>query len=98
MRKLAPLAVVLVLFAALFTLAQLPQASAQQRAAVASQFHFASLPIAEPPGLPHATIRDVNPAYRHIQAWISSVGAACFVFMWAGFRSIERWWTLFSRL
>ena len=76
MRKLAPLAVVLVLFAALFTLAQLPQASAQQRAAVASQFHFASLPIAEPPGLPHATIRDVNPAYQHIQAWISSVGAA----------------------
>jgi hypothetical protein len=76
MRKLAPLAVVLVLFAALFTLAQLPQASARQRAAVASQFHFASLPIAEPPGLPHATIRDVNPAYQHIQAWISSVGAA----------------------
>jgi enediyne biosynthesis protein E4 len=76
MRKLAPLAVVLVLFAALFTLAQLPQASAQQRAAVASQFHFVYLPIAEPPGLPHAAIRDVNPAYQHIQAWVSSVGAA----------------------
>jgi hypothetical protein len=76
MRKLAPLAVVLTLFAALFTLAQLPQASAQQRAAVASQFHFMYFPIAEPPGLPHAAIRDVNAAYQHIQAWVSSVGAA----------------------
>ena len=76
MRKLAPVAVVIVLFAALFHLAQLPKASAQERTAVASQLRFTSLPIAEPPGLPHATIRDVNPAYQHIQAWVSSVGAA----------------------
>lgn len=76
MRKLAPPAVVLVLIGALFALAQPPGASAQQQAAVASQFHFVQLPIAEPPGLPDATIRDVNPAYRRIQAWISSVGAA----------------------
>jgi hypothetical protein len=76
MRKLAPPAVVLALTGALFALVQLPGASAGQRAAVASRFHFVELPVAEPPGLPHATIRDVNPAYRHIQAWISSVGAA----------------------
>jgi enediyne biosynthesis protein E4 len=76
MRKLAPPAVVLVLIGVLFVLARPPGASAQQRAAVAAQFHFVQLPIAEPPGLPDATIRDVNPAYQHIQAWISSVGAA----------------------
>ena len=76
MRKLAPMALALVLAVALFTVAQLPKVSAQQRATVASQFHFVSLPIAEPPGLPQSTIRAVNPAYQHIQAWISSVGAA----------------------
>ncbi len=76
MRKLAPAVVVLALIGALFTVAHLPVASARQEANVASRFHFVQLPIAEPPGLPEATIRDVNPAYRHLQAWISSVGAA----------------------
>jgi hypothetical protein len=76
MRKLVPPAIVLAVVGILFLLAQPPAVSAQERAAVASQFHFVDLPITEPPGLPHATIRDVNPAYQHIQAWISSVGAS----------------------
>ena len=76
MRKLVAPVIALALALGMFALAQVPGASAQQRAAVAAQFHFRSLPIAEPPGLPHNTIRDVNPAYRHIQAWISSVGAS----------------------
>ena len=66
MRKLLPPVLALALAAGMFTLAQIPGASAQQRATVAAQFHFESLPIAEPPGLPHNTIREVNPAYRHI--------------------------------
>src|ERR1700760_1191700 len=76
MRKLAPPIVALVLIGALLALAQLPGASAQQQSAVAAKFNFKELPIAEPPGLPDNTIRDVNPAYKRIQAWISSVGAA----------------------
>jgi hypothetical protein len=76
MRKLLPPVLALALAVGMFTLAQIPGASAQQRVTVAAQFHFESLPIAEPPGLPHNTIRDVNPAYRHIAAWISSVGAS----------------------
>ncbi|MCO5998078.1 CRTAC1 family protein [Actinoallomurus rhizosphaericola] len=75
-RKLAPPAVVLALIGALLPLAQPRGASARQQTTAASRYHFTPLPIAEPPGLPNATIRDVNPAYRRIQAWISSVGAA----------------------
>ena len=76
MRKLVAPVLIVALAWGMFALAQVPGASAQQRAAIAAQFRFKSLPIAEPPGLPHHTIRDVNPAYRHIAAWISSVGAS----------------------
>jgi hypothetical protein len=67
---------VLALVGALFLVARLPGASAAQRASLADHFHFTELPIALPPGLPQKNIRQVNPAYRNIQAWISSVGAA----------------------
>jgi hypothetical protein len=45
----------------------------------ASQYKFTQLPIALPPGYDKQhmnTIRKVNPAYQHIAAWISSVGAS----------------------
>lgn len=71
-----PAAVVLVLVATLFTVARLPAASADERVKLASSFGFTQLPIALPPGLPQRTVREVNPAYHHIRAWISSVGAA----------------------
>jgi hypothetical protein len=54
----------------------LPSASAADRAALATNFHFTELPIDMPPGLPEKNIRAVNPAYANIQAWISAVGAA----------------------
>jgi hypothetical protein len=67
---------VAVLVVGLFQVAKLPHASAAERAKLASQFKFTALPIALPPGLPTKDIRQVNPAYNAIQAWISSVGAA----------------------
>jgi hypothetical protein len=74
-RRLLPAIVVLVLVGVLFAVARPPSASGAQRASVASDYHFTELPIALPPGLPDNTIRQVNPAYQNIRAWISSVGA-----------------------
>lgn len=63
------------LVATLFLISRLPQASAEDRAAIADRFAFTELPIALPPGLKQQTIRTVNPMYEHIRSWISSVGA-----------------------
>jgi hypothetical protein len=76
LRRLVPGASAIALLAGLFVVAQLPTASAGQARQVASQYKFTELPIAMPPGYhPTQTIRQVNPAYKNIQAWISSVGA-----------------------
>jgi hypothetical protein len=56
-------------------LAQLPDASAEERDDIASRYKFVEMEIKLPPGLPEKDIRQVNPAYKHIQAWLSSVGA-----------------------
>jgi len=61
---------------ALFVAAQHPSPSAEDRTALASRFRFTEMPIALPAGLPENVTRPVNPLYEHIQAWISSVGAA----------------------
>ncbi|MEV4134533.1 CRTAC1 family protein [Dactylosporangium sp. NPDC049742] len=76
LRRLIPGAFVLVLVAALYVAAQLPEASAATRNAIANRYAFTELQIALPPGLPQHTVRQVNPKYEHIRAWISSVGAA----------------------
>lgn len=68
--------VALLLIAVLFVVARLPRTSAAERATRAAALHFTKLPIQEPAGLPNRSIRQVNPAYDKIQAWISSVGAA----------------------
>jgi len=67
---------VLLLAGTLFIVARMPSASASERGSLASRFHFTELPIELPPGLAHRTIRQVNPDYEAIRAWISSVGAA----------------------
>ncbi|MDG4793432.1 CRTAC1 family protein [Micromonospora sp. WMMD1082] len=66
----------LVVCLVLYGAAQLPQASAATRQSLAESYEFTELPIALPPGLPERTVRPVNPAYEHIRAWVSSVGAA----------------------
>jgi enediyne biosynthesis protein E4 len=75
-RRLVPAIVALGMMATAFTLAQPWSASAAERADIVSRFDFEQMPIKLPPGLPTKDIRQVNPAYKQIQAWISSVGAA----------------------
>jgi enediyne biosynthesis protein E4 len=76
LRRLVPAVSALMLIVVLFFVARLPGASAAQASKVASEYKFTELPIALPPGYhPTQTERQVNPAYQHIQAWISSVGA-----------------------
>ncbi|RFU37167.1 CRTAC1 family protein [Actinomadura logoneensis] len=77
MRGLVPGAVVLAAVLVLYFAARLPTASGAERERIASRYSFAEQPIAMPAGYrPDRTVRDVNPAYRHIRSWISSVGAA----------------------
>lgn len=74
-RLVPPVAAVAVV-AALFMVAKQPDIAATQ-AKAASQYKFARMPIAMPPGYhPTQTVRQVNPAYYHLRSWISSVGAS----------------------
>ncbi|WP_280381539.1 CRTAC1 family protein [Nocardia wallacei] len=45
-------------------------------APLASKFKFTEMPIALPPGLPERKIRNIEPRYEHVVAWMSSVNAA----------------------
>nr|WP_173166938.1 CRTAC1 family protein [Phytohabitans suffuscus] len=59
----------------MFVAARLPEASAGQRAEMASGYRFTPLSIDIPGGFPQQTIRRVNKDYEHIRAWISTVGS-----------------------
>jgi enediyne biosynthesis protein E4 len=75
-RRLVPGVAAIALIVGLFFAARLPAASAALVDKTASQYKFTEMPIAMPPGYrPTQTTRQVNPAYQHLQAWISSVGA-----------------------
>lgn len=76
LRRLVPASAAIALLAVLFVVAQLPTASATEVEQIASKYRFTEMAVAMPPGYhPTQTIRQVNPAYKNIQAWISSVGA-----------------------
>ena len=76
MRRLVPGVTALALMITLFFVARSPGSSAGDVNKIASQYKFNQMPIAMPPGYhPTQDIRQVNPAYQHINAWISSVGA-----------------------
>jgi len=75
LRRQLPGIVALALVAGLFLVGGPPSASAGELAAVAARYSFEPMSIALPGGLPQQTIRKVNKDYRHIDAWISSVGA-----------------------
>jgi enediyne biosynthesis protein E4 len=61
---------------ALFLVGRLPTTSAAEHDEMASRFSFAPMAIALPGGYTQQTVRKVNQDYKHIDAWISSVGAA----------------------
>jgi hypothetical protein len=68
--------VALVLVVGMFLAARLPSATADEIDALADKFSFTPLSIALPGGFPQKTVRAVNKDYKHIEAWISSVGAS----------------------
>lgn len=68
--------VAIILVVILYQFAQLPKISDQERARLASSFHFEKAPLPTLAGYGEKTIRNVNPSLRHFAAWISSVGAA----------------------
>lgn len=77
-RKLAPGLAAVVILVTIFFVGQ-SQVTAYGADQTASRYKFQELPIALPPGYDQQhmnTIRQVNPAYRHIDAWISAVGAS----------------------
>jgi enediyne biosynthesis protein E4 len=74
-RRVVPALLAGTLMVTLFVVARLPGASADVKSGVTSHYKFTSLPVELPPGLPSKDIRQVNPAYKRIQAWLSSVGA-----------------------
>jgi hypothetical protein len=76
LRRLTPAIAALAVSVGLFFAAQVPPVSATAVDQLAAHYKFTPMPIAMPPGYhPTQTTRQVNPAYQHLQAWISSVGA-----------------------
>ncbi|WP_309116045.1 CRTAC1 family protein [Saccharothrix sp.] len=76
LRRQLPGILALVLVAATFAVARLPESSAAEKRDLASSFGFAPESIALPGGYTQQSIRKVNQDYKHIDAWISSVGSA----------------------
>lgn len=77
-RRLVPGVVTLLVATSLFFVIRSSVAVAGGDLAAAA-YKFKEMPIAMPPGYdsqPMKTIREVNPAYEKIRAWISSVGAS----------------------
>ena len=75
LRRQLPAAVALALVLSVFLVARLPTASGTELAGMASRFAFTPMSIALPGGFAQQAIRRVNQDYKHIDAWISSVGA-----------------------
>ncbi len=68
--------IALVLLVTMFFLVRLPETSAAERQEMASGYAFAGRSIALPAAGKQQSVREVNQAYKHIDAWVSSVGAA----------------------
>ncbi|MFF4417864.1 CRTAC1 family protein [Streptosporangium sp. NPDC001559] len=76
LRRQLPGVLALVLIVSAFVVARIPTPSAADTARMASRYFFAPMSIALPGGFRQQEIRGVHPDYTHIDAWISSVGAA----------------------
>ncbi|SDQ30126.1 CRTAC1 family protein [Thermostaphylospora chromogena] len=68
--------VALALMIAMFAIGRPTFASDADKAELAESYAFTPMTISLPGGAPEQTVRKVNQAYAHIEAWISSVGAA----------------------
>ncbi|MBA9005602.1 MULTISPECIES: CRTAC1 family protein [Thermomonospora] len=75
LRRQLPGVLALALIVALFYAVRPPSAPAADGAELARRYAFTPMSIAMPGGYTQKTIRRVNKDYKHIDAWISSVGA-----------------------
>ncbi|GAB3885164.1 hypothetical protein GCM10029964_047390 [Kibdelosporangium lantanae] len=76
LRRQLPGVVALALVVTTFLVARLPTPSAAELSTLSGRFGFTPMSVAMPSGYPQQEIRKVNQDYKHIDAWISSVGAA----------------------
>ncbi|WP_079181312.1 CRTAC1 family protein [Streptomyces sp. CB00316] len=75
LRKQAPGVIALILMVGTFYAVKPGESSAADKAELAEKFTFRPMAIAMPGGYTKQSVRKVNKAYKHIEAWISSVGA-----------------------
>ena len=78
-RKLIPGLAAVAVLVTIFFVGQAQVSVAGAAPQIASAYKFKEMPIALPPGYNNQhfnTVRQVNPAYLHLDAWISSVGAS----------------------
>ncbi len=68
-------ALALLVLVILFSLTVPKSISTEEQNKLASEFKFKQLNLYEPVGVTPASIRNVHPQYKSIDAWISSVGA-----------------------
>jgi enediyne biosynthesis protein E4 len=68
--------IALVVVVGFYVVVTLPESSAETRNDMASGYAFAGHSLALPSSDKQQSIRQVNQAYQHIDAWMSSVGAA----------------------
>ncbi|HEY0640920.1 MAG TPA: CRTAC1 family protein [Pseudonocardiaceae bacterium] len=76
LRRQLPGVLALALIVSMFFVSRLPSSSADELDAMAEEYAFTPMSIALPGGHAQQSIRKVNQQYKHIDAWISSVGAA----------------------
>ncbi|HSK62699.1 MAG TPA: VCBS repeat-containing protein, partial [Pyrinomonadaceae bacterium] len=67
--------VALAIIGALYAMARLPVITKAERIELSSNFQFSQRPLPEVPGLPHKSIRTVNPSLSRIAGWVSATGA-----------------------
>ncbi|WP_103532208.1 CRTAC1 family protein [Streptomyces sp. SM11] len=75
LRKQMPGVIALALMVGTFYAVKPSESSAAEKAEMAESFAFEPMAIAMPGGYKRQSVRKVNKAYKHIEAWISSVGA-----------------------
>ncbi|QNE79613.1 RNA-binding protein (plasmid) [Streptomyces finlayi] len=75
LRKQAPGVIALVLMVGTFYAVKPAESSASEKAEMAESFDLKPMAISMPGGYEKQSVRKVNKAYKHIEAWISSVGA-----------------------
>ncbi|WP_284574560.1 CRTAC1 family protein [Streptomyces sp. 2P-4] len=75
LRSQLPGIVALTAMVSVFYAVQLPTTSAAESSRMAEDYAFTPMSVAMPAGYRHQSIRQVNKAYKGIDAWISSVGA-----------------------